>query len=509
MSTATKDLELNYTKAKFNLKEAELYEISLKNNETKLSKYGALSATSGRHTGRSANDKFIVKDSLTENLVDWGKVNRPIAAETFAKLKQLVFSYLNQKELHVQDVIAGADPANAVNVRVVTESAFHALFTRNMLTAINSESANIYSPQQISNYQAEYHVYHAPRFSVDQKDFPELSSGTFILVNYASKEVLIAGTLYTGEIKKSVFSILNFLYPQRGIMPMHSSANTNEKDEVSIFFGLSGTGKTTLSADPERLLIGDDEHGWSDAGVFNFENGCYAKSYGLSLKTEPEIFAAAQRFGATLENVVMDENREPDFNDKSLTENGRISYPLAFIPNAKLERFVKQQPRNIIMLTCDAFGVLPAVAKLSPEEASEHFQLGYTARIPGTEMGVVEPNAVFSPCFGAPFMPLSPKVYGQLLQDKIAKHEVDCWLVNTGWAGGAYGTGKRMSLSITRDIIHRINNGSLAQEETLRHPILNLSIPKSIEMPEKSWQDQESYKQTANKLLKLFEENKI
>lgn len=503
------NLQLDLTKADLNLKTAQLYEKAILNGEAKLSDKGALVYYTGKHTGRSANDKFIVKDSFTENLVGWGEINKPIKTEVFENLKAEIVSYLNQRQLYVQDTIAGADPKNCVAVRIVTETAFHSLFARNMLSVVNTNSARLsYGDEIIENYNPEYIVYHAPHYQADIKIHPELNSGTFIIINYSSKEVLIAGTLYAGEIKKSVFSILNFIYPQRNIMPMHCSANTNAQGEVSIFFGLSGTGKTTLSADPERLLIGDDEHGWSDEGVFNFEDGCYAKSYGLTAKTEPEIYNASRRFGATIENVTMSDSRELDYLDKSLTENGRISYPLYFIPNSKFDRFVRKNPKNIIMLCCDAFGVLPAVCKLSAEEASQQFLLGYTARIPGTEIGVVEPKVVFSACFGAPFMPLAPKVYGKLLADKISHAKVNCWLVNTGWSGGAYGTGKRMSLELTRSIIHGINSGTLAKEETYTHPILGLTIPKSIDAPENSWVDKNSYKLSAEKLMKLFAEQK-
>lgn len=497
--------KLDLSKAHLNLKTAQLYEYALSRGEAKLSDRGALVTSTGKHTGRAASDKFIVEDSTTIGTVGWGDINRPISEAAFLRLREQVIKHLSSQELFVQDCIAGADPKNCVCVRVVTETAFHSLFIRNMLSVVNTNSARLsYGDEIIENYSPEYTVYHAPCLKANPVEEKELNSDTFIIVNYSSKEVIIAGTAYAGEIKKSVFSILNFIYPQRGIMPMHCSANTNVQGEVSIFFGLSGTGKTTLSADPERLLIGDDEHGWSDEGVFNFEDGCYAKSIGLTAKTEPEIYNASRRFGTTVENVAMNENRELDYFDKSITENGRISYPLYFIPNSKFDRFVRKNPKNIIMLTCDAFGVLPAVSKLTPEEASEQFQLGYTARIPGTEMGVVEPKAVFSPCFGAPFMPLSPKVYGDLLKEKISHAKVNCWLVNTGWAGGSYGQGKRMSLELTRSIIHGINSGLLAQEKCTRHPILGMLVPESIEMPEVSWKDQADYEKTAKKLLDLF-----
>jgi phosphoenolpyruvate carboxykinase (ATP) len=500
-----KTLNLDLSKARVNLKTAQLYEYALLNNEARLSDRGVLVISTGKHTGRSANDKFIVKDRLTYALVNWGKINKPISQEAYERLRAQVINHLSSVQLYVQDTIAGADPKNCVSVRIVTETAFHSLFVRNMLSVINTNSARLsYGDEVMNNYFPEYTVYHAPNFTADSKLESELNSGTFIIVNYTAKEVIIGGTAYAGEIKKSVFCILNFIYPQRNIIPMHCSANTNVQGEVSIFFGLSGTGKTTLSADPERFLIGDDEHGWSDEGVFNFENGCYAKSIGLTAKTEPEIYNASRRFGTTAENVMMNANREFDYFDKSITENGRISYPLNFIPNAQLDRFVRKNPKNIIMLTCDAFGVLPAVAKLSPEEASTQFLLGYTARIPGTEIGVLEPQAVFSPCFGAPFMPLAPKVYGDLLKERISHAKVNCWLVNTGWAAGSYGKGKRMSIELTRSIIHAINSGSLAKEPCYKHSVFDFDIPSSIEAPENSWSNIDDYNNTARRLLEMF-----
>lgn len=509
MNSKTKT-SINLSKAQQNLKTAQLYEKALLRQEAILSDKGVLVAYTGKKTGRSANDKFIVKDELTQNLINWGDVNNAIKSESFHAIREEVVSYLNnQEEIFTQETIAGADPNHAVNVLVITEQAFHSLFIRNMLAVTNANSAKLsYSQEFLDSYSVDYTLYHAPNLKLDKEKYPELNSETAILVNYNTKEVIIAGTLYAGEIKKSIFSILNYIYPQKNIMPMHCSANTNSQGEVSIFFGLSGTGKTTLSADPERILIGDDEHGWSDEGVFNFEDGCYAKTYGLTAKTEPEIYNASRRFGTTAENVFLDEKRVMDYFNRDITENGRISYPLMFIPNAKLDRFVRKQPKNIIMLTCDAFGVLPAVSKLNAQEASEHFMLGYTAKIPGTEIGVQEPTAVFSACFGAPFMPLHPKVYGELLAQKIAHNKVNCWLVNTGWSGGSYGKGKRMSISLTRDIIHAINSGTLANEQTQKHKILGLEVPVSIEMPETFWSDQAEYEQVANKLLDIFAQAK-
>lgn len=502
--------ELDLKNALFNLRTAQLYEQSLHRQESCLSDRGALCTYTGKHTGRSAKDKFIVKDKLSENIINWGDVNKPISEEAYARLRNNFIQYANATQLYVQDCFAGADPKNALSIRIVSEKAWHSLFIRNMLASINTKAAKLsYGEKAIKDFAAEYTIIDIPSYHADLEEFPELNSETFIVVNFSRKEILIGGTLYAGEIKKSVFTILNFIYPSRNIMPMHCSANSNPDGEVSIFFGLSGTGKTTLSADPERWLIGDDEHGWSEEGVFNFENGCYAKTAKLNAKSEPEIYNASRRFGAVIENVKMNPDKSLNYDDISITENGRVSYPLEFIPNIKLDRFVRHAPKNIIMLTCDAFGVLPAVAKLSATEAKEQFLLGYTARLAGTEIGVKEPTAVFSTCFGAPFMPLKPEIYGNLLAQKIHESKVNCWLVNTGWEAGSYGTGNRMSIELTRSIIHRINNGELAKEETRKHEIFGFAVPISIKMPEQVWADKQAYKNTANKLLKLFAEQKL
>jgi phosphoenolpyruvate carboxykinase (ATP) len=505
--TATKTT-LDLSKALKNLKTAQLYEEALKKGEAVLSDRGALCTYTGKHTGRAAQDKFIVKDDFSKDIIDWGEVNKAISPELYAVIREEFIAYANkQEQLYVQDCVAGADPSNSINVRVITQKAWHSLFIRNMLAAVNTKAAELsYGQKALDNYVPEYTVIDMGDYQADTKKFPELHSPTFILVNFSTKEVLIAGTLYAGEIKKSVFSILNFIYPQKGIMPMHCSANSNPEGEVSIFFGLSGTGKTTLSADTERWLIGDDEHGWSSEGVFNFENGCYAKTAKLNEKSEPEIYHASGRFGVVIENVFMNSDKTLNYDDVSITENGRVSYPLAFIPNAKSDRFVRKAPKNIIMLTCDAFGVLPAVSKLTSEDAKQQFLLGYTARIAGTEIGVKEPTAVFSACFGAPFMPLKSTVYGDLLAKKISESNVNCWLVNTGWQGGAYGTGQRMPLELTRKIIHGINSGELAKESTSKHSIFGFEIPNSIAMPETFWADKEAYSKTALKLSEMFKE---
>lgn len=507
----------------FNMCRAELYEEALRNREAKLSDSGALIVYTGKHTGRSANDKFIVLDSETESLIDWGDINRPFDEDDYFDLREKFFDYIEKmqkiekKKLYVQDCFAGADREHSIKVRVVTEYAWHSFFVTNMLESVNSISAKFAAKKgfvDLKNFSPEYHVISIPSFKADP-DLDKTRSGTFILVNFKHKEILIAGTAYAGEIKKSVFSLLNYLLPKSGIMPMHCSANADkDAKNLAIFFGLSGTGKTTLSAESSRLLIGDDEHGWSDNGVFNFESGCYAKSIGLSRDTEPEIYGASRRFGATVENVRSKDDRSLDYFDKTLTENGRISYPLEFIPNAVVldengngfDRFIKEQPKNVIMLCCDAFGVLPAVAKLSPEKAKEYFLLGYTAKVAGTEQGIKEPTAAFSPCFGAPFMPLKPEVYGDILLAKIKENNVNCWLVNTGWAGGSYGVGSRMSIKLTRSIISKIHSGELAMEQCSKHTIFDLDVPVSIKMPEMSWADKEEYAVAAMKLKKMFDE---
>ena len=509
----------------FNLPRAALYEEAILRKEARLTANGALLVYTGKHTGRAAQDKFVVKDSESESVVDWGEINQEFDEEKYFKIRAKFFDYIEKlqkiknKKLFVQDCIAGADRGNSINVRVVSEFAWHNIFISNMLESIDSESAKFAEKNgdlDRKNFVPEYRIIDIPSFRADP-DIDGTRTGTFILVNFKMKEVLIAGTEYGGEIKKSAFGILNYLLPQKGIMPMHCSANADKEGKnVAIFFGLSGTGKTTLSAEPERMLIGDDEHGWSDAGVFNFESGCYAKSIGLSLETEPEIYNASRRFGATIENVRVNSDRSLDYFDKTLTENGRISYPLNFIPNAVVldhegkgqDRFVPEQPKNVIMLCCDAFGVLPAVAKLSPEKAKEYFLLGYTAKVAGTEQGIKEPVATFSPCFGAPFMPLKPEVYGDLLLKKVQDNNVNCWLVNTGWAGGAYGIGSRMSLKLTRSIISKIHSGELAKEAVVAHSIFDLDIPESVQLPELSWSNKEDYEATAKKLRSMFDEQR-
>jgi len=491
----------------WNLNSTDLIEISIRRKEGTLSKDGALVCITGKHTGRSPNDKFIVKDRITEDTIDWGKVNSSITADKFDLLHKKVLSHLSSKDLFIQDCYAGADQNNRLKVRVVTESAWHNLFARNMFIQPGIE--------YLTNFIPDFTVLHAPSCHAE-KEIHGTNSEVFVLVNFSKKLVIIGGTIYAGEIKKSVFSLLNYILPEKGVLPMHCSANISAEGKSAIFFGLSGTGKTTLSADSNRELIGDDEHGWSEHGVFNFEGGCYAKVIKLSQEAEPEIFSATKRFGTILENVVMDPlTRELDLDDGSLTENTRASYPIEFIPNVTKNGF-GPQPNHIIMLTADAFGVLPPISKLSPEQAMYHFLSGYTARVAGTEKGVTEPQAVFSSCFGAPFMPRNPTVYAKLLGDKIKSSGATCWLVNTGWTGGKYGVGQRMPIKYTRAMLDAALNGDLDEVEYYKDdnfglmvPLKCPQVPDQILKPESSWDDKELYNKSAKEVATLFEQNFI
>ncbi|MEM7290810.1 MAG: phosphoenolpyruvate carboxykinase (ATP), partial [Pseudomonadota bacterium] len=408
-----------------NLTAPGLYEAAIAHGEAELTNMGALRVETGVHTGRSAQDRFIVKDDVTRDTVWWDN-NKAMSEEGFANLKADMMAHAKGKDLYVQDLYGGADKSSKLNVRVVTARAWHSLFIRNLLIRPESE--------ELADFSTELTVIDLPEFEADPERH-DCRTGTVIACDFQNKLVLIGGTSYAGEMKKSVFSYLNFLLPASGIMPMHCSANHGSDNDSAVFFGLSGTGKTTLSADPNRTLVGDDEHGWNADGIFNFEGGCYAKTIRLSKESEPEIYATTQRFGTVLENVVLGKNRVADFDDGTLTENARCAYPVDFIPNAS-ETGLASHPKNIIMLTADAFGVLPPIAKLTSAQAMYHFLSGYTAKVAGTEKGVTGAQATFSTCFGAPFMPRHPSEYGALLQDLIAKHNVDCWLVNTGWTGG-------------------------------------------------------------------------
>ena len=462
-------------KVYWNLTTPELYEEITRRNEGVLSDHGALIVDTGEHTGRAAKDKAIVREPSSEDKVFWGDVNKDFSQDKFNALKDRMMAHASGRELFVQDTFAGADPSYRLPVRIITELAWHSLFARTMF--INDREAT-------APHRPEFTVINFPSFQADpQRDGTR--SPTFILMDFSQRLVLIGGTSYAGETKKSVFTILNYLLPQRGVMSMHCSANVGDSGDVAIFFGLSGTGKTTLSADPERKLVGDDEHGWSDDGVFNFEGGCYAKVIKLSSEAEPDIYRTTQMFGTILENVVFDpETRQIDLDDAAKTENTRASYPLTSIPNIVPEGHAGH-PQNIIMLTADAFGVLPPVSRLTPEQAMYHFLSGYTAKVAGTEKGIKEPEAAFSTCFGAPFMVLHPGVYADLLGKKMGQHDAACWLVNTGWSGGPYGVGQRMKISHTRAMIRAILSGQLADVETKPDPIFGVGVPVSCpDVPE-------------------------
>ena len=484
---------------------AALYEQALKRDEGMLSSHGPLVVRTGTHTGRSANDKFVVRDENTENELWWGKVNVPYEPAKFDALHQKLCDYLKGRDVFVQDCFAGADPEYRLPVRVVNELAWHNLFTRNMFIRA--------TPEERARHIPEFTVINAPNFTADPA-VDGTNSGTFICVNFSKRLVIIGGTSYAGETKKSIFSILNYLLPQKGVFPMHSSANIGPDGVTALFFGLSGTGKTTLSADAARKLIGDDEHGWSKNGLFNFEGGCYAKTINLSPEQEPEIFATTRQFGTVLENVIFDENtRLPDFDDGSLTENTRASYKIEQIPNATLTGR-GGHPKNVIFLTCDAFGVLPPVSKLSPAQAMYHFINGYTAKVAGTEKGVTEPTPNFSPCYGGPFLPLHPRQYAEMLGEKISTYGATVWLVNTGWSGGPYGVGKRMAINHTRAIVNAVLDGKLDNVPTDRHPIFGLEmpiecpeVPNEVLNPRNTWKDKDAYDAQARMLAGKFEEN--
>jgi len=491
-----------------NLGTAPLVEHAVSNGEGLLAKHGPLVVKTGKHTGRSAKDKFIVRDETTEDTVWWGKTNVPMTPAHFAALKEdFLVALAGKDKLYVADLFGGSQPEHRVNVRVINELAWHNLFIRTLL--VRPEAA------ELQGFTPEYTIIDLPSFKADPERHG-CRGDTVIAVNFTEKLILIGGTAYAGEMKKSVFGILNFLLPERGVMPMHCSANIGPDGRTAVFFGLSGTGKTTLSADASRTLIGDDEHGWSDTAVFNFEGGCYAKMIRLSEEAEPEIFATTRRFGTVLENVVIDpDTRELDFDDAALAENSRGSYPIEFIPNASAEN-MGPVPSNIIMLTADAYGVLPPIARLTPDQAMYHFLSGYTARVAGTEIGVTEPEATFSTCFGAPFMPRHPSVYGNLLKERIAKGHVRCWLVNTGWSGGkATMPGiKRMPIKATRALLNAALDGSLNYAEFRQDENFGFEVPIDVPGvdarlldPRGAWADAAEYDRTAQTLVRQFIEN--
>ncbi len=491
-----------------NLGTAPLVEHALRNGEGILAADGPLVVETGKHTGRSAKDKFIVRDAETENTVWWGKTNAAMTPEHFATLKADFLAALGQKDtLYVADLFGGSQSENRVTVRVINELAWHNLFVRTLLVRP--------SDAELDGLVPEYTIIDLPSFRADPARHG-CRSETVVAVNFTEKLILIGGTAYAGEMKKSVFGILNYLLPVKGIMPMHCSANVGADGKTAVFFGLSGTGKTTLSADASRTLIGDDEHGWSDTAVFNFEGGCYAKMIRLSPEAEPEIFATTKRFGTILENVVIDPvTRTLDFDDNSLAENSRGSYPIDFIPNASADN-LGPVPANIIMLTADAYGVLPPIARLTPDQAMYHFLSGYTARVAGTEIGVTEPEATFSTCFGAPFMPRHPSVYGNLLKERIAKGAVTCWLVNTGWTGGkATMPGiHRMPIKATRALLNAALDGSLNATQFRKDPNFGFEVPIAVAGvdsklldPRGAWADAANYDATAQTLVRQFIDN--
>lgn len=496
----------NGAKLHLNQDTPALVELALQRGEGALSADGALVVETGTHTGRAAKDKYIVKDALTSEDVWWGNTNNPISSQAFLRLRHDFFKYVaSLDEIFVQDLFAGSQTEHRLGVRVITELAWHSSFARTMLVRPTSE--------ELGCFKADYTLIDLPGFVADPARHG-CRSETVIAIDFERRLVLIGGTRYAGELKKAVFTILNYVLPQRGVMPMHCSANIGPDGDTAIFFGLSGTGKTTLSADPSRTLIGDDEHGWSDTAVFNFEGGCYAKMIRLSAEAEPVIYAATRRLGTILENVVVDPvTRQVDLDDDSLTENTRGAYPIDFIPNSSPQN-MGHVPKNIIMLTADAFGVLPPIAKLTPEQAMYHFLSGYTAKVSGTELGVTEPEATFSTCFGAPFMPRHPWVYGDLLKSKIAGGGVDCWLLNTGWAAGPYGVGDRMPIKLTRTLLDAALLGVLSSGRFRREPIFGLEIPllvpgvdPTLLNPRSSWKSGAAYDRTARALARRFREN--
>jgi len=490
----------------YNLPEPDLMTEALLRKEGELGRGGTLLVTTGKFTGRSPQDKFVVRSDTTEHTI-WWENNAAMAPDAFDRLYDDMCSHMKGRDYFVQDLYAGADPAHRLDVRVVTELAWHSLFIRTLLRRPERAQLDAFTP--------DFTVINCPSFVADPERHG-CRSGTVIAMNFDRKLILIGGTEYAGENKKSVFTLLNYILPEKNIMPMHCSANHAPGNPVdtAVFFGLSGTGKTTLSADPARILIGDDEHGWSDRGTFNFEGGCYAKTINLSPQAEPEIFATTEKFATVIENMVYDpETKELDFDDDSLTANMRAAYPLHYISNASATA-LGGHPKNIIMLTCDAFGVLPPIARLTPAQAMYHFLSGFTSKVAGTERGVTEPEPTFSTCFGAPFMPRRPEIYGALLKAKIAKHGATCWLVNTGWTGGAYGTGSRMPIKATRALLTAALDGSLEKAPFRKDKNFGFEVPTEVSGvadilldPRRTWDNPESYDRQAAKLVKMFSKN--
>lgn len=490
----------------YNYLEPALIQEALKRDEGTLGQGGAFLVTTGKFTGRSPKDKHIVKTSSVADSI-WWENNAAMSPEGFDALHADMLEHMKDRDYFVQDLIGGSDPTVSINVRMVTELAWHSLFIRHLLR--RPERA------ELDSFIADFTVINCPSFQANPEKH-NCRSETVIAMNFDKKLILIGGTEYAGENKKSVFTLLNYLLPEKGIMPMHCSANhaVGNPVDTAVFFGLSGTGKTTLSADPHRVLIGDDEHGWSDRGTFNFEGGCYAKTINLKPEAEPEIFATTSKFGTVIENMVFDpETLELDFDDDSLTANMRCAYPLEYISNAS-DTALGGHPKNVIMLTCDAFGVLPPIARLTPAQAMYHFLSGFTSKVAGTERGVTEPEPTFSTCFGAPFMPRRPEAYGNLLREKIAKHGATCWMVNTGWTGGAYGTGSRMPIKATRALLTAALDGSLAEAKFRKDENFGFDVPVEVPGvdtalldPRSTWNDPAAYDAQAAKLVQMFADN--
>ncbi len=490
----------------YNLLEPALIEAALKAGEGTLGQGGAFLATTGKHTGRSPNDKFVVRTPLVEDTIWWDN-NTPMTPDAFDVLHADMLTHMKGGDYFVQDLYGGADADHRLDVRVVTELAWHGLFIRHLLRRPTMEELDVFAP--------EFTIINCPSFQADPARHG-CRSETIIALNFDKKLILIGGTAYAGENKKSVFTLLNYILPGKDVMAMHCSANhaVGNPEDAAVFFGLSGTGKTTLSADPARVLIGDDEHGWSEKGIFNFEGGCYAKTINLREEAEPEIYATTHKFGTVIENMVYDPHtKELDFDDDSLTANMRCAYPMHYISNAS-ETALGGHPKNIIMLTCDAYGVLPPIARLTPAQAMYHFLSGFTSKVAGTERGVTEPEPTFSTCFGAPFMPRRPEVYGNLLRAKIADHQATCWLVNTGWTGGAHGTGSRMPIHATRSLLTAALDGSLNDGEFRRDTNFGFEVPtvcagvaEVLLDPRRTWDSPDSYDRQAGRLVAMFAEN--
>ncbi|MBT1070752.1 phosphoenolpyruvate carboxykinase (ATP) [Pelotalea chapellei] len=485
---------------------AVLYEQIVKRGEGLLTHLGAIAVKTGHYTGRAANDKFIVDDEISHEHVNWGAVNKPFDPDRFDALYNRMVAYMHGRDLFVQDCFAGADHNYRLPVRIISEKAWHSLFSRNMFIQA--------TPKELEQFASHFTLIDLPSFRANP-DLDGTHSEAFIIINFSRKAIIIGGTSYAGEIKKSIFTTLNYLLPlEKQVLPMHCAANVGPQGDTALFFGLSGTGKTTLSTDPDRKLIGDDEHGWDDKGIFNFEGGCYAKIIRLHKEAEPRIYETTRKFGTILENVALDTHtRRIDLNNDIFTENTRASYPLSHIPNVVCSG-TTGHPAAIIMLTCDAYGLMPPIGRLSREQALYHFLSGYTSRVAGTETGISEPAATFSTCFGGPFMPLPPATYGNLFRERIERHNVTCWLVNTGWSGGPYGIGSRINIAYSRNLINAALDGSLARGSFNKDPFFGLDIPSAcpgvppeILTPRAVWENKDSYDETAHKLISLFREN--